>query len=298
MLRFDIGIEDRKTPYVDGMNFTVSSNPVLPTGLILNNKTGEIFFSGIGNVAVTNHVLTFTAGQSTYDLQISIELSENYQYPERVSGHIGGLVVNTGDSYSTINQISSVEDHTCITQNERETYCWGEGADSRMGTGSTSDKNQPTQMSSDLIKRSNYVTTGTEHTCYLTGNNEIYCLGKYEGVYGQNSNAITNPTKISNQDDKEIKMIVTQANHTCYLLKVGEIHCWGSNIEGQLGTGYENNYQTSPQKVSLPTGSYPISISVGRGFTCSLMSNFSAYCWGANNFGQLGDGTTQTPLAG
>ena len=295
-LRFDIGVEERKAPYVDGMNFTVSSNPVLPTGFSLDNRTGEISFSGIGNVAVTNHVLTFTAGQDTYDLQISIELSENYQYPERVSGHIGGLVMNTGNSYSTINQISSVEDHTCITQDNRETYCWGEGADYRMGTGSTSDENQPRQMSSDLIKRSQYVTTGTEHTCYLTGNNEVYCLGKYEGVYGQNSNAITNPTKISNQDEKEIKMVVTQANHTCYLLKIGEIHCWGSNIEGQLGRGYENDYQTSPQKVSLPAGSYPISMSVGREFTCSLMSNFSAYCWGANNFGQLGDGTNTDSL--
>ena len=86
-------------------------------------------------------------------------------------------------------------------------------------------------------------------------------------------------------------MIVTQANHTCYLFKIGEIHCWGSNIKGQLGERLQNDYQTSPQKVSLPAGSYPISMSVGREFTCSLMSNFSAYCWGANNFGQLGDST-------
>ena len=124
-LRFDIGVEERKAPYVDGMNFTVSSNPVLPTGFSLDNRTGEISFSGIGNVAVTNHVLTFTAGQDTYDLQISIELSENYQYPERVSGHIGGLVMNTGNSYSTINQISSVE-NTLVSHKITEKHTAGE----------------------------------------------------------------------------------------------------------------------------------------------------------------------------
>ena len=180
------------------MNFTVSSSPALPVGFSLDNRTGEISFSGDWKCGHYNHVLTFSAGQDRFDLQISIELSENYQYPERVSSHTGGLVMNTGNSYSTINQISSVEDHTCITQDNRETYCWGEGADSRMGTGNANDKNQPRQMSSDLIKNLKYVTTGTEHTCYLTGKNEVYCLGKYEGVYGQNSNAITNPTKISN----------------------------------------------------------------------------------------------------
>ena len=126
-LRFDVGVENRVTPYVDGMNFTVSSSPALPVGFSLDNRTGEISFLGIGNVGTTYHVLTFTAGQDRFDLQISIELSENYQYPERISSHTGGIVMNTGNSYSTINQISSVEDHTCITQVNRETYCWGEG---------------------------------------------------------------------------------------------------------------------------------------------------------------------------
>ena len=201
------------TPFVDGMNFTVNSNTALPVGFSLNNQTGEIIFDGTGSLGTTYHLLTFSAGQDIFELPISIELSENYQYPERVSSHIGGIVMNTGNSYSTINQISSVEDHTCITQNEKETYCWGEGGEYRLGTGNNDNRNQPTQMSSDLIKNSKYVSTGAEHTCYLTDENEIYCLGKHEGIYGQNSNDIVNPAQIYNFEDKEIKTIATQASH-------------------------------------------------------------------------------------
>ena len=91
--------------------------------------------------------------------------------------------------------------------------------------------------------------------------------------------------------------------HTCVsLLKV---ECWGRNYYGQLGNG-ESSTTIATQPVSaigLPAGNIT-SISVGYQYTCAVVdgrdrrdgayANSSAWCWGYNNNGQLGDGTVST----
>jgi alpha-tubulin suppressor-like RCC1 family protein len=39
-----------------------------------------------------------------------------------------------------------------------------------------------------------------------------------------------------------------------------------------------------------------VSISTGASFACGLTVSGLAYCWGLNNYGQLGDGTTENRL--
>jgi len=65
-----------------------------------------------------------------------------------------------------------------------------------------------------------------------------------------------------------------------------------------------------PPGVPAPPGAGPpsflfdwVSIGAGSGYSCGLRSDGSALCWGANNFGQLGDGSqnsssTPVPVSG
>lgn len=88
--------------------------------------------------------------------------------------------------------------------------------------------------------------------------------------------------------------------HMCIsLLKV---ECWGYNALGQLGNGLTSStWLTQPvSAIGLPAGNIT-SISVGYQHTCAVVdgrdwrdgayANSSAWCWGYNNYGQLGDGT-------
>jgi len=82
------------------------------------------------------------------------------------------------------------------------------------------------------------------------------------------------------------------ANHTCAITARGGVICWGANEYGQLGDGSLSNSFT-PQFVNtgaLTTGSVA-TISAGEHHTCVVKTNSSLVCWGANNFGQLGDGS-------
>lgn len=104
-----------------------------------------------------------------------------------------------------------------------------------------------------------------------------------------------------------IQKIYAGNNFTCALNKYGNALCWGENFAGNLGIGsYER--RLTPTYVSgtltfsmLATGGRVSSPAAG--FTCGITTTNAAYCWGWNQFGQLGDGTTTqrtkpVPVAG
>jgi alpha-tubulin suppressor-like RCC1 family protein len=79
-------------------------------------------------------------------------------------------------------------------------------------------------------------------------------------------------------------------SHSCALNPAGTAFCWGSNASAQLGTGAAGPNDSLPKAVS--GGLSFASISGGATHTCGILGNGDAYCWGANESGQLGDGTT------
>jgi alpha-tubulin suppressor-like RCC1 family protein len=83
--------------------------------------------------------------------------------------------------------------------------------------------------------------------------------------------------------------IALGANHDCALQAGGSVMCVGSNDIGQLGGGVTGAPQTTPVSVAGLTDA--VAISAGFGHTCALRSSGSVACWGANNEGQLGDGS-------
>jgi alpha-tubulin suppressor-like RCC1 family protein len=68
------------------------------------------------------------------------------------------------------------------------------------------------------------------------------------------------------------------------------IYAWGHNSYGQLGTG--NTTDTSrPERVALAPGVHPVAISAGSRHSLAIGSDGNVYAWGANAYGQIGDGT-------
>jgi alpha-tubulin suppressor-like RCC1 family protein len=74
-------------------------------------------------------------------------------------------------------------------------------------------------------------------------------------------------------------------HHTCATLRDGSVWCWGSNGEGQLGTG-SFAQSSSPASVNL---SEVTQISAGVSHSCAVDLSNQVWCWGNNAEGQLGD---------
>ena len=92
--------------------------------------------------------------------------------------------------------------------------------------------------------------------------------------------------------------VVGGGQHRCALLTTGAVKCWGYNGVGQLGDGTTTS-RTSPVDVQ-GLGGTVVSITATNMVSCAVLSSGTVKCWGWNDYGQLGDGTTtnrNTPVA-
>jgi alpha-tubulin suppressor-like RCC1 family protein len=81
--------------------------------------------------------------------------------------------------------------------------------------------------------------------------------------------------------------------HTCALTVAGAVECWGSNIDYLPGDGAPPHRLTPVAVPGLASG--VVAIAAGGSHNCALTAAGAVKCWGRNDLGQLGDGTTSTP---
>ncbi len=89
------------------------------------------------------------------------------------------------------------------------------------------------------------------------------------------------------------KSITVGGKHTCALLSGGSVQCWGDNESDQLGNGTTAVNSSVPVPVSGTTNA--TAVAAGDWHTCTMLSGGTVQCWGLNAFGQLGNGTADSP---
>ena len=88
--------------------------------------------------------------------------------------------------------------------------------------------------------------------------------------------------------------IVAGHRHTCAVTNGGAIQCWGWNVYGGLGDGTTTDRLAPVQVIGLTSG--VTASAAGPYQTCAVTTGGALKCWGGNQFGQLGDGTTVPPF--
>ena len=143
------------------------------------------------------------------------------------------------------------------------------------------------------------VSAGAYHNCGLTSGGGVLCWGYNTwGTLG-NGTHIDSPTPawVSGLGTGVVA-VSGGLEHTCALTSSGGVKCWGGNGHGQVGPNQGSN-STTPVDVS-GLGGGVVAIGAGRDHTCAVTSSGGVKCWGRNDTGQLGDGTTAlryTPVA-
>lgn len=188
-------------------------------------------------------------------------------------------------------------------------YCWGENSRGQLGTGDTSNRLVPTLIAGGGLLNS--VEAFWSHACGLTSAGAAYCWGRnHRGQLGIGVIDIlpsTTPTAVSG--GLTFSEMSLGNRFTCALTTDGTAYCWGQNNHGELGTTATTEVCSSS---GLPCSSTPLvvsggvqfeEISAGDGDVCGLTISGTAYCWGRNHVGQLGDGSlvdrsVPAPVAG
>jgi alpha-tubulin suppressor-like RCC1 family protein len=140
--------------------------------------------------------------------------------------------------------------------------------------------------------------TQAEHSCVLTSSGGVKCWG-YNG-YGQLGDGTTSDryTPVDVKDSagtgllSGVTAVALGVYHSCALLTSGAVKCWGYNGYGQLGDNTSTD-RGIPGDVKDTTGTSTLTgvtaITAGYRYTCALLTTTEVNCWGANQFGQIGD---------
>ncbi len=179
--------------------------------------------------------------------------------------------------------------HTCLRMGTKF-KCWGSNNSGQLGDGTTIDRLAPVDPA-DSVEDILAIATGGSHACELTSKSSVKCWGSNRhGQLGDGSNIDRFASVGVNELTANVAVISTGANHSCALTNTGGVKCWGSNVNGQLGDG-SNNDRTVPVDVTDLTAGVT-AISAGANHSCALNGKGGVKCWGSNRYGQLGDGTT------
>jgi alpha-tubulin suppressor-like RCC1 family protein len=241
----------------------------------------------------------------------------------------GGLLTLTGSAVLGLDdavEISVGDSHTCARRSTGEVVCWGQNDLGQLGDGSTTDRLVPTPVSglTDAVE----LAAGDFHTCARLGTGEVVCWGQNErgGLGdGTTTNRLT-PTAVSGLTDA-VELSAGGYDYTCARRASGAVVCWGGAaynavptpvaeltdaVEISVGFVLSCARRTSGAIVcwdgmanatAVPGLSDAVELSASSHHVCARRVSGMVSCWGANDSGELGDGThtdrlTPTPVLG
>ncbi len=196
--------------------------------------------------------------------------------------------------------------------------CWGESSGGVLGYENTARKgNSPLDMGENLAPV-NFgtegqvieLTVGVYQSCVIFEDRRVKCWGynDYGQLgYGNLQNRGSGPGEMGDRlpfldlgSNETVAKIQAGYEHTCALFESGRVKCWGRNQFGQLGLGVSDNRGDQPGEmgdslpfVDLGQSLFAKDLIVMHNSTCALLNNDQLKCWGANMYGQLGQGHSE-----
>ncbi len=213
-----------------------------------------------------------------------------------------------GNAFGDVEQVAVGETHACARTSKGTVFCWGSGAAGQLALQATSSA-KPIQI--PKVKNYRSIAVGGYQTCGIDSFNTVYCwggnahdalghaqttMGDYPCSVPEGTHCNVEPlvVTITGQGYLTAESIGLGRAHGCALVPITHaVRCWGLNDSDQLGvTGADS---AEPLLVSAALGATALAIG-GRGHSCALRGG-KLECWGVNTDGEIGTGSTTSPVA-
>lgn len=135
--------------------------------------------------------------------------------------------------------------------------------------------------------------TSAGHTCAVMNDGSLRCWGRdNEGQLGdgRSGDLVKSDVPVPVAGLGAVSDVAVSYDNTCVLLMDQTVSCWGDNSKGQLGNGTTGALGLAP--VAVMGLSNVVQLCTSDGYACATKSDGTAWCWGDNSFGELGNGTT------
>ena len=148
------------------------------------------------------------------------------------------------------------------------------------------------------------VALGSRHSCALRKNGEVWCWGNNQSGQLGDGTRQSRSTPARVRDLPRAKDLAAGGDHSCAISEDEHVFCWGRGARGQLGNGGSDD-KLVPTPVATPVAH---ALALGAEHTCMIgdllpareeklggitrkYARANVFCWGANDAGQVGDGS-------
>ncbi len=291
-------------------------------GVLQNAANAAVSGAIVAAEDLSDHVVTFTKTDASGAFNFGIAAPGYYHVAVVYSGSLvpigpnaqyipsGWFDIGTIHLPNFATAVAAGFGHSCALRADGSVSCWGLNTSGQLGDGTTTQSLTPVTVQG--ITNAIAVTTGRNHSCALLADHTVSCWGlEASGQLGNGSvgdplgdQFSTTPVAVTGISDAIA--ISAGGNFTCAVLQGGTVSCWGADGFGQLGdqpvhsetdVDYPMNYHSSvPVGVAGVGGA--VALSAGSDHACAVLASGSIYCWGDNEYGELGDGSTLHSILG
>jgi alpha-tubulin suppressor-like RCC1 family protein len=185
-------------------------------------------------------------------------------------------------------------DHSCATDTASTLHCWGRNQEGQVGDGGITDVSRPRPVL-NLPSSVSSFSLGRFHTCAIASGS-LFCWGAFSTTsstinYGQAGVTGSLVASRINGISATILDVVCGKVHTCTLDFDRKVWCFGRNFYGQLGSGAGINTANPTLVPGIPHPVAHLASGMKGEASCVITVQKQRWCWGENNFGQLGDST-------
>ncbi|MEI2776967.1 MAG: zinc-dependent metalloprotease family protein [Tetrasphaera sp.] len=256
------------------------------------NANGQLGDTTTVNRTTPVQVLGLTSGVRALTAGDAFSCAVNAARAVRCWGLTYGAQPKTVSGVSGAVQVTAGAGHACAVTTVRAAKCWGNNAAGQLGDGTRTNRTKAVQVKT-MASGIAGIWAGKNHTCAHASQGWAKCWGaNANGQLGDGTRTTRlTPVMVSGMSTGIVGMRGGLA-FTCAVNVSRQPYCWGRNLQGQLGTGSTVGDATVPQPVANFGSNSAGMLAAGTAHACVLDQVSSrAYCWGANDQGQVGDGT-------
>lgn len=284
---------------------------------------------GLGNASTSNSLVPVEIDMSTHGLYDNdfVALSQNNTEGDMCALHSSGKVYcwgvgiygSLGDG-AGVDRSSPVEidmsgvveenvfislTNNCAVQTNLKGFCWGRNFYGRVPVGNETDQLSPVEVDMGTSGKSNefriisagrYMTVAEHDDGTLLSAGRTVHGGVGTGVVDYNTNFSTLSFPASSSGI--FTDLSLGGSSSCAIDSDGEVYCWGSSYYGLMGNGSSSgdDGHYGPVEIDMSTSFDTTNdftkISLSNDHVCGIHSTGRLYCWGRNNRGMLGIGST------
>ena len=304
------------TGLVTGVRADAQQVMITATSETVNGTAGITVAAAVPSFATVEPGAYHTCGRAT--------AGAAYCWGDGVSGGLGNGSTSNAPTPQAVTgglafaSLSVGGIHACGLTAAGAASCWGGDLYGGLGAGAPGPEtcnggqfpcsSAPLAVAGGLTFSS--LSAGWGPTCALTANGSAYCWGdNSDGALGVGTDTSSlqscsvgpcSHTPLAVAGGLSFTIVGAGNYHACALTGSGAAYCWGDNSTGQLGIGVNAALDTcttgrgpcSRTPVAVAGGLTFTALNVGTQHTCGRASDGRWYCWGLNNFGQLGTGAT------